>query len=183
MKSRFAVAVSIVSLSAICLAGAGPARAQGEAPRSHGMMMKPDELKWGPLPGAPAGAMLAILSGDPNSPDSKYVMRIKTPDGYKIPPHWHPKPEHITVISGTLFLGTGENWDPVLLKELPAGSYAEMPKKMRHFGTCRGETIVQIHGNGPFVIKYVHPEDDPSRKTSDSAAGGGPQTPPPRSAH
>jgi hypothetical protein len=38
-----------------------------------------------------------------------------------------------------------------------------MPKEMRHFAAARGETIVQLHGNGPFVINYVNPADDPSK--------------------
>ena len=37
-------------------------------------------------------------------------MRVWMPDGYKIPPHTHPKPERVTVISGATIIqlhGTG----------------------------------------------------------------------------
>jgi hypothetical protein len=37
---------------------------------------------------------------------------------------------------------------------------------MRHFGQFKGETIVQVHGVGPFKVFYVNPADDPAAKTS-----------------
>ena len=41
-----------------------------------------------------------------------------------------------------------------------------MPKEMRHFGQLKGDTIVQVHGIGPFKVIYVNPADDPASKTS-----------------
>jgi hypothetical protein len=32
---------------------------------------------------------------------------------------------------------------------------------MAHFGWSTGETVIQIHSEGPFQIKYVNPADDP----------------------
>ena len=29
----------------------------------------------------------------------------------------------------------------------------------------KGETIVQVHGMGPFEIHFVNPADDPTKKT------------------
>ncbi len=39
-----------------------------------------------------------------------------------------------------------------------------MPKQMHHFATAKGETIVQVHAMGPFVLNYVDPADDPRKK-------------------
>jgi hypothetical protein len=39
-----------------------------------------------------------------------------------------------------------------------------MPKAMRHFAIAKGETIIQVHGIGPFAINYVNPADDPRKK-------------------
>jgi hypothetical protein len=56
-------------------------------------------------PSLPAGAKLAILEGDP-AKDGFFTMRLRLPDGYKIPPHWHPKVVHgigpwtITYVNG-----------------------------------------------------------------------------------
>src|SRR5205085_10153718 len=49
-----------------------------------------DQLKWGAAPPAfPKGAQIAVLSGDP-SKEGLYVIRLKTPAGYKVAPHSHP---------------------------------------------------------------------------------------------
>jgi hypothetical protein len=83
-----------------------------------------------------------------------------------VPPHTHPVDERITVIRGTILLGMGETFDRAKLRELPAGSYARLPKGGPHFNLYQGETIVQFHGIGPYDIKYVNPADDPSKKGS-----------------
>jgi hypothetical protein len=36
--------------------------------------------------------------------------------------------------------------------------------EMRHFAWAKGETIVQVHGTGPFEINYVNAADDPRKK-------------------
>lgn len=124
-----------------------------------------DELKWGPAPPSlPPGAELAVLSGDPSKAGQPFTMRAKFPDGYKVPPHWHPTDENVTVIQGTINIGMGDKFDESQAKALTAGSYAVMPKRMHHFAFARGETIIQIHGTGPFAITYVNPADDPRRK-------------------
>ena len=51
-------------------------------------------------------------------------MRLWLPDGFKVAPHWHPKVEHITVISGTFNLGMGEKFDQAGGREMPAGTSA-----------------------------------------------------------
>lgn len=110
------------------------------------------------------GATMAVVSGDPHKAGALFAIRIKTADGVKIPPHWHPQDEYITVLKGTLLLGMGEKWDSSALKPLPAGTFATMPKEMRHYGQSKGEAIVQVHGVGPFVINYVNPADDPANQ-------------------
>ena len=88
------------------------------------------------------------------------------PAGYKIAPHWHPTDEHVTVISGSFAVGMGEKFDQASMKTLPAGSYAVMPAEMRHFAMATTDTIVQVDGQGPFMLTYVNPADDPSKRTA-----------------
>ena len=124
-------------------------------------MLTPADLKWGdPPPGLPAGAKLAVLEGDPTK-IGEFTVRLQAPDGYKVAPHTHPTAEKITVISGTLFLGTGSKFDESAAKEMSPGSFGIMPAGMQHFGWAKGDLIIQIHGPGPFQIKYVNPADDP----------------------
>jgi quercetin dioxygenase-like cupin family protein len=124
----------------------------------------PASLKWvdGP-PSLPPGAKVAILEGDPAKP-GPFVMRARLPDGYKIPPHTHPQTERVTVLSGSLRLGMGDKFDPKHATDLTAGAYAALPPGMKHFAWAEGETVIQVHGEGPWVIEYVNPADDPRKK-------------------
>jgi hypothetical protein len=47
---------------------------------------------------------------------------------------------------------------------LPAGSFMHMPKEMPHYALMKGETVLQVHGIGPFDITYINPSDDPRKK-------------------
>jgi len=135
-----------------------------ESSQPH-VLRRPDEIKWSPgLASLPPGAQVALLSGDPTKPGSPFSIRAKFPDGYKIPPHWHPIDENIIVIQGTLMSALGDKFDQAAGHELVAGSYGLMPKGVRHFSWAKGETIVQMYGIGPFEMNYVNPADDPRKK-------------------
>ncbi len=122
------------------------------------------EVTFMPAPDAfPSGAQLAVIDGDPMS-SGPFAVRLKFPDGYKIGPHWHPTDENVTVIQGTFLIGMGDQWSDSSLKSLGAGSFAKMPLKMNHYAAAKGETVIQIEGQGPFAITYVNPSDDPRTK-------------------
>jgi quercetin dioxygenase-like cupin family protein len=129
------------------------------------VMLTPDQMQWGPAPPSlPAGAQLSVLAGDPSKPGGLFTIRAKLPDGYKIPPHWHPEDENVVVVEGTLVMGMGDKFDPAVEHEMTAGSFALMPKGAHHFAWAKGETLIQVYGTGPFAINYVNPADDPSKK-------------------
>jgi len=129
-------------------------------------MITPDKIKWGPPPPAlPPGCEVAVLDGDPSKAGMPFVIRAKLPDGYKAPPHSHPTDENVTVLKGTLGMGKGEKFDKSAGMELTVGSFTRMPKGVRHFAWAKGETIIQVHGTGPFDIRYVNADDDPRKKS------------------
>ncbi|MBI3635721.1 MAG: cupin domain-containing protein, partial [Candidatus Rokubacteria bacterium] len=97
---------------------------------------------------------VAVISGDPTKP-GPFTIRFKAADGTRVAPHWHPGDEHLTILQGSFNVGMGDKFDKAATKELAAGAYAVMPKRMRHFAWCKGETIVQAHGTGPFKIVWV----------------------------
>lgn len=109
------------------------------------------------------GAKIAVLVGDPSKPEP-FTLRLQMPDGYKIAPHTHPTDEHVTVLSGTFLAAMGKAWDDKALGDFAPGSYANMAAQMAHFAQAKGVTVVQVHGVGPFVVNYVNPADDPSKK-------------------
>lgn len=131
------------------------------------VLFTPDQMNWGPAPpGLPAGAQVAVLRGDPSKAGAPFTFRAKLPDGYRVPPHWHPTDENVVVIKGTLFMGMGEKFDQSAAREMPAGSYSLMPAGTRHFVWAKGETIIEVYGTGPFGISYVNDSDDPRKQAS-----------------
>jgi|SRR5581483_3370041 len=125
----------------------------------------PDQIKWGaPPPFVPPGAQLAVVEGDPSGSTGDYTVRLKMPDGYKIAPHYHPKRENVTVVSGALKVGMGDKWDDSKMGTFPQGSFAYMDPDMHHYAAASGATVIQIHGMSPLQIIYVNPADDPSKK-------------------
>ena len=124
----------------------------------------PDKIKWqaGP-PALPKGAMIAVLEGNP-AKEGPFVFRVKVPDGYRVPPHTHPKTERITVLSGTFYIGMGDKFDKSAAQAMGPGAYGYWPADMKHFVWVKGETVLQFHGMGPWSIQYVNPEDDPRKK-------------------
>ena len=138
----------------------GSSKAAATATTEH-KIVAPAELVWGDAPPAlPPGGKMAVLDGDPNKKGS-FTVRLQAPAGYKIPPHTHPTAEHVTVISGTMNLGMGEKFDEAAGHAMSPGSFAVLPAGMKHFAWSTAESIVQIHAEGPFEVKYVNPADDP----------------------
>jgi hypothetical protein len=155
----------VVGSLVVALAVTHPQRSskQTHPPAAH-IMVAPDEVKWGPAPPAlPPGAQVAVLEGDPGKAGVPFTIRAKFPDGYKVPPHWHPTDERVTVLQGALGVGVGETFNASAGRELGAGGYAEMPRTVRHFAWAVGETVVQISAIGPFEVNYVNPTDDPRK--------------------
>jgi quercetin dioxygenase-like cupin family protein len=160
--------VSILLVAALLIAFFLPIpRSSGDEAKEHMKevgLYTPSSIKWKEAPPSlPKGTMAALLEGDP-SKEGPFVLRVKMPDGYRIAPHTHPKTERVTVISGTFYIGMGDRFDETKGKAMPAGSFGHWPAGMKHFGWTKGETVLQIHGTGPWSIKYVNPADDPRNK-------------------
>jgi hypothetical protein len=162
----------LVALFVVTAAGVSYAQAPDKPaskPAAHqathaAPMVNAGDLKWGPAPPAfNAGAQMAVIDGDPTKP-GPFVIRAKFPSGFKVMPHWHPTDESVTVISGTLAAGMGDKWDDAAMKTFTAGGFARMPRKTTHYVQAKEETIVQVHGIGPFMLTYVNPNDDPRKK-------------------
>jgi quercetin dioxygenase-like cupin family protein len=139
-------------LAGAFLALAGPVIA---AP-SEAVIETPDQMKWQDASQFGKGVQSSVLYGDP-SKDGPYATRLKLPADTLVPGHTHPKAENVTVISGSLGLGLGEQMDKSKGKLLPAGSFFRIPADTPHFAWAEGETVVQINGMGPAAIKLVEP--------------------------
>jgi anti-sigma factor ChrR (cupin superfamily) len=166
MKTRsFAVALALGACGAVAAAQT-PSKPAAKTPAAAHVILTPGDLKWGPAPPVlPPGAQVAVLDGDPFKPGF-FTLRLKFPDGYKIPAHTHPTDEYVVVLQGGFKAGMGDAYSESGLRDFPVGSFLKLPKNMPHFAAGKGETIVQIYGAGPFVVNYVNPSDDPTKKTT-----------------
>jgi hypothetical protein len=73
------------------------------------------DLKWTPIL---KGCDLAPVAGDMNAEGTPFVARIRCADGAKIPAHWHPTDENVTVLKGTFLVGMGETSDESKLQTM-----------------------------------------------------------------
>jgi quercetin dioxygenase-like cupin family protein len=128
---------------------------------SHELSL-PDDLEWqdGP-PSLEPGAEFVILEGNP-SEEGLFTMRLRLPDGFQIAPHSHPAIEHVTVVQGEFNIGSGEEFDSSNGMTMPVGAFIYlMPGHVHYAWASEDDTIIQLHGEGPWQINYVNPDDDP----------------------
>jgi hypothetical protein len=145
----------------LAFALAAPAIALAQAPH---VIVPADKVQWGPAPPAlPAGAQISVLEGDP-AQKGTITLRLRFPADYAIPAHWHSMTERVTVLSGALYVGMGDNLDRQASQPLDPGGYVSLPAKMHHFAWTKAPTVVQISLEGPFDIFYVNATDDPAHK-------------------
>jgi quercetin dioxygenase-like cupin family protein len=155
----------VFALGLNCAAGLVSAQGTPSVGSAHAIIVQPDQVKYGPAPAAlPAGAELAILEGNPPEP-GPFTMRLRLPDGYRIPPHYHPAIEHVTVLEGTFKVGMGDKFETSGLKPLPTGTFGALQPGTRHFAQAQGRTVLQVHGAGPWKLIDVNPADDPRNRT------------------
>lgn len=144
----------------------GPVAAQNHD-KSHNpghVMINLDDQAWSAAPGSlPPGARAMVVEGNPGVA-GEFTLRLWFPAGYAIQPHFHPADEHVTVISGSFYMGLGETFDESSAKLLTAGGFAMMKAGTTHYAFTKEETVVQLHGVGPWGLTYVNPEDDPRSK-------------------
>jgi quercetin dioxygenase-like cupin family protein len=137
---------------------------QPYAAEHHHTVVSGDAVKWGPAPASlPPGAQASPLLGSP-AKEGPFVLRLKFPAGFVIPPHRHSKDEFVTVIAGRVAISSGEKVDRAALKSVPPASFIHLPAGMPHYLWSEVESIVQINGVGPFDVTYIDPKDDPRKQ-------------------
>ncbi len=108
MKMNRTLSLSTIIALTVPLASILAQAPAGDAQHTQHQLFSPSEIQWkeGP-PALPAGARFALLEGDPKK-EGPFVMRLRFPDGYNIPPHTHPATERVTVLSGTFKIAMGD---------------------------------------------------------------------------
>ena len=152
----------IPAVFALMVGASGGAAASSQLPydgEGH-LLITPDKLQWSGVASMAPGARIAVIEGN-LAKEEPFTLRLKLPADYRIDPHTHPAYERVTVISGTLHFAHGNTFDRTATTALPAGGVAIMAPGAPMFGYTTEETVIQLHGVGPWGIRYVNSEDDP----------------------
>lgn len=132
-------------------------------------MVKAATTQWGDAPPSlPRGAQAAILVGDPGK-EGIFTLRLKMPPGYRIPRHWHPTDEAVTLIEGDLTLSMGEA-SSAHADTFAPGDFVNLPARMHHEASSKSGAVVQVQSTGPFQINYIDPKNDPRKQMPAGAA-------------
>ena len=129
----------------------------------HHRIVAPSDLKWSDIGSLPPGAKVAVIEGDPGK-TGLITIRIKLPPNYRVPPHYHGTVERSTILSGTLHIGMGEQFDQQKSTAMAPGTVLLMPPKMPHFAWTKEEVVFQLNVEGPWTVTYINPADDPRKK-------------------
>ena len=110
-----------------------------------------------PLKDIPGQQTIEAVQGDMDLAGQPFVIRIHNDAGCIVLPHTHVEDENIVVVKGIWSLGMGNEFNSSGLESVTVGDYLFVPKRMAHFGLSKTETIIQVHGIGPFVVNLVDP--------------------------
>ena len=145
---RGAAGMAAALLGFVLAAGAAP-------PPAGTLQVQPEALAWrAASPSMPAGTQIAVLEGDPKA-EGLFTIRLKVPAGARLAPHWHPRDERVTVLSGEVHVGFGDAIDEGAVARFGAGAFYVNPARSHHFVLFPRDTIVQITGVGPWAVHFL----------------------------
>ena len=106
-----------------------------------------DQIEWKSQPGSTN--QTAVVFGDPSKPGIYVTLLKRGPDNWS-QPHAHPKDRFITVLRGTMLIGTGDKFDKKATVAVGAGGMIRDVAGQMHFdGTGPDGLIIEIIGEGP----------------------------------
>ncbi|MDP9089169.1 MAG: cupin domain-containing protein [Pseudomonadota bacterium] len=149
MANVIQIRVILGVLAGVCLSSQ-PAPMAQQALESHVVPLKHSSI--GTL-----DKRVEAVHGDRTKPGEPFVIRIHAEAGYIVMPHTHPIDEHIVVVKGSWAVGMGDRFKKEALEPMEVGDYGFAPRQMAHFALSKSETILQVHGVGPFLTLWVVP--------------------------
>lgn len=150
----------IPATAAAMLALAGSAAADLPYHGDGHLFVQPEDLVWTDIASMAPPAQIAVIEGDLALAEP-FTFRLLLPAGYEVRPHVHPAYERVTVLEGAFHFAHGETFDRERTTELPPGGFAVMAPGEPMFGYTEVDTVIQLHGTGPWGIDYIDEADDP----------------------
>jgi quercetin dioxygenase-like cupin family protein len=113
------------------------------------------DVAWKPCPpNLPDGCEIAVLEGNPQSPNF-FTVRFRLSEQFVMPPHTHPKDERVTVLQGKVSVaieGDGSRKDA---RQFGPGDYYVNMRGVVHAVWGDELTVLQITGVGPWEAHFV----------------------------
>ena len=100
---------------------------------------------------------IEVVHGDRTRAGVPFVIRIHAEAGFIVMPHTHPVDENIVVLKGSWALGMGGHYRREALESMEPGDFGFASHGMQHFALSKTDSIIQVHGIGPFSVKWVTP--------------------------
>ena len=155
------VAVAAVSAALMACTDRNEPPASNFTKTGGQLLVRAKNIQWSPAPASlPAGAKAALLQGDPTD-TGRYVIRVLFPANYKIPFHSYANAMDVTVVSGTLYVANTQTFDKKKAFAIKPGDFYHLPARAPQFTFTKGETVLEIHGDGPLRLAYTSATDDP----------------------
>jgi hypothetical protein len=124
------------------------------------VVITPESLHWQAFDGFPPGAEAAVLAGNPHQAEP-FMLRVKVPPNYIVPPNWQSTRIFVTVLSGQYSIGVGDKFNDRNGKTLPSKGSVVVPANTHLYFWSRKGAILEVHGVGPWEIHYLDPATDP----------------------
>ena len=106
-----------------------------------------DQIDWKSRPGS--ASQTAVVFGDPEKAGMYAQLLKRGPDDWS-EPHKHPNDRYITVLSGTMLIGTGAKFDKKNTVALGPGSMIhDIAGQIHYDGTGPDGLVIEIIGMGP----------------------------------
>jgi quercetin dioxygenase-like cupin family protein len=108
-------------------------------------------------PPLPAGTKMLLLEGHP-AKEGFFTMRLKLQAGGRLQPHWHPREERVTILSGLARVGFGDSFVEKEMTTFGPGSFYVNPPKSHHYVWIVEDTEMQLTGIGPWELHLLEHE-------------------------
>jgi quercetin dioxygenase-like cupin family protein len=108
----------------------------------------------------PPGTQIMVPEGDP-SREGMFTIRLKMPAGASLAPHWHPRDERVTVLSGEVLVGFGDHVDKDAMARFTAGGFYVNPANSHHYVQAAAESVLQLTGIGPWEVHFLEAPKPP----------------------
>jgi uncharacterized RmlC-like cupin family protein len=108
-------------------------------------------------PTLPQGTKMLVLESHPGK-EGMFTMRLRLPAGSRIQPHWHPREERVTILSGVARVGFGDSFSEETMATFGPGSFYVNPPKSHHYVWIVEDTEMQLTGMGPWQLHMLESE-------------------------